>query len=605
MSTTINHIKETFKRIINALLPTALLHEWPFLCAFSILSAPFPFYLIFRAITIPELWFYALKDILIVNFIAYLCARLIVSSNNRAIRRSLKILFYFIASVQFVTFAIALILFNYGICPDLFIVIIQTNEAEASSFIKTFLLPEIWLIIGLIISVISVISLLEISKKYFNKALFLKEHISIIKNGLLFCICAGLVFTIPFLKMFLLDLRDLRTWQKENSPYHKSIENNLLVCSMYSLTFVYRTFSQYGDWKDNQILSLKTIATTPHEIKADSLEIIFVIGESYIRSHSQLYGYSKPTAPRQLRELNHNNIVVFRDMASTAKITDFALSNILNLNSLSANEQWSDGVFFPITLNKAGWKIELFDNNAVGKNMFNFIANELLHSDLVNDSCFSKSVIPQTPEHDVQLVYDSFYTQDAQDAANRLAIYHLFAQHVPFNAIPLQGCDLFKATDYKERTEPWMDKDRKQLIADYDNATLANDSVMGMIYDHWRDKNAIVVYVSDHGEEVFDYHDSMGRKNRTDQTMEQYIESFFMVPATVWMSEKFMSLYPEKVEAIKRAASRPGTTDDIGHFIIGLAEISSPYYKPERDIASDRYQPVRRFTVEGFYIDSI
>lgn len=150
-----------------------------------------------------------------------------------------------------------------------------------------------------------------------------------------------------------------------------------------------------------------------------------------------------------------------------------------------------------------------------------------------------------------------------------------------------------------------MDKDRKQLIADYDNATLANDSVMGMIYDHWRDKNAIVVYVSDHGEEVFDYHDSMGRKNRTDQTMEQYIESFFMVPATVWMSEKFMSLYPEKVEAIKRAASRPGTTDDIGHFIIGLAEISSPYYKPERDIASDRYQPIRRLTVEGFYIDSI
>lgn len=76
-----------------------------------------------------------------------------------------------------------------------------------------------------------------------------------------------------------------------------------------------------------------------------------------------------------------------------------------------------------------------------------------------------------------------------------------------------------------------------------------------------------------------------------------------MVPATVWMSPKFNELYPGKVDAIKKAASRRGSIDDIGHFILGLAEVSSPYYRPERDIASESYRPVRRLTTEGFYID--
>lgn len=174
---------------------------------------------------------------------------------------------------------------------------------------------------------------------------------------------------------------------------------------------------------------------------------------------------------------------------------------------------------------------------------------------------------------------------------------------MPFKGAVPEGWERFGVEDYRYRKEPWMDDERRQMIADYDNATFANDSVMGMIYNHFRDKNAVVVYVSDHGEEVYDYRDSMGRKNRTDNTMEQYIESFFMVPATVWMSPKFNELYPGKVDAIKKAASRRGSIDDIGHFILGLAEVSSPYYRPERDIASESYRPVRRLTTEGFYID--
>ena len=56
-----------------------------------------------------------------------------------------------------------------------------------------------------------------------------------------------------------------------------------------------------------------------------------------------------------------------------------------------------------------------------------------------------------------------------------------------------------------------MDKNKKWAIATYDNATLYNDAVMGHIFDLYRNKNAVVVYFSDHGEEIYDYRDQRGR----------------------------------------------------------------------------------------------
>lgn len=38
-------------------------------------------------------------------------------------------------------------------------------------------------------------------------------------------------------------------------------------------------------------------------------------------------------------------------------------------------------------------------------------------------------------------------------------------------------------------------------------------------------------------------------------------------------------------------------------FMLIFCMMSAPYYRPERDIASESYRPVRRLTTEGFYID--
>ena len=59
---------------------------------------------------------------------------------------------------------------------------------------------------------------------------------------------------------------------------------------------------------------------------------------------------------------------------------------------------------------------------------------------------------------------------------------------------------------------------KNKTIADYDNATLYNDIVLSKIVDLFRQQEAIVIYLSDHGEDCYGKDAQMaGRLTETEQ----------------------------------------------------------------------------------------
>ena len=90
--------------------------------------------------------------------------------------------------------------------------------------------------------------------------------------------------------------------------------------------------------------------------------IALVIGESFIRSHSSLYGYALPTNPLLGKELQAGRLVLFTDMVTPANLTTEVMRNILNLNDVSAGEPWHRSIYFPALLKRAGWNVYHFDN---------------------------------------------------------------------------------------------------------------------------------------------------------------------------------------------------------------------------------------------------
>lgn len=89
---------------------------------------------------------------------------------------------------------------------------------------------------------------------------------------------------------------------------------------------------------------------------------------------------------------------------------------------------------------------------------------------------------------------------NVKDKKPQLIIFHLLGQHFQYTMRCKDEMKKFGIKDYPRRD---LTDDEKQTIADYDNATLYNDIVLSKIVELFRKKEAIVIYLSDHGEDCY------------------------------------------------------------------------------------------------------
>lgn len=119
------------------------------------------------------------------------------------------------------------------------------------------------------------------------------------------------------------------------------------------------------------------------------------------------------------------------------------------------------------------------------------------------------------------------------------------------------------------------------------------------------DKNAIVVYFSDHGEEVYDYRDNAGRAAPPAAGLaDAYKEAMYHLPFWIWISPELKHADPRLYETIEKYSARFGSLDDIGNAMLNIAGVKSPFYRADRDILSMDYKvPESLKTVEGLTIE--
>ena len=129
---------------------------------------------------------------------------------------------------------------------------------------------------------------------------------------------------------------------------------------------IYRlTFGIYANrLASHQILQLEAAST---KILVDSCsfrvpDIVLVIGESYNKRHSQLYGYNKPTTPRQLAMAKEGSLIPFSDVVSSWNLTSFVFKHLLSLYAVGDSGDWCDQPLFPEVFRKAGYHVAFITN---------------------------------------------------------------------------------------------------------------------------------------------------------------------------------------------------------------------------------------------------
>ncbi|MGI0440399.1 sulfatase-like hydrolase/transferase [Helicobacter himalayensis] len=94
------------------------------------------------------------------------------------------------------------------------------------------------------------------------------------------------------------------------------------------------------------------------------------------------------------------------------------------------------------------------------------------------------------------------------------------------------------------------------LKAQYLNAVLYNDFVVSEIIKRFEEKEAIIFYLSDHGDEVYDFRDFVGHSF---SMVSRYMVE---VPFVIYVSDSLKKSHPHLVERITQAQNLPFMSDD-------------------------------------------
>ena len=461
-----------------------------------------------------------------------------------------------VAFVLFSLFAIETSLYlKFGSRLDskIMMLIMQTDIEEAKEFVSSYLLTW-WTLIGIIVYFVGLYLIMKLCNMVCMKDLRKQWTCRLLAP---FFVVIGI-----FLPCF--------------SPIELGGNTIAGIYNAYSL------LRKYHPDVGHFISSINKIYISSDSCEQDPPQIVLVIGESHNKHHTQIYGYELPTSPKLSEECN---LVVFKNAHTPVCHTQEAMRYLFSLKSCnSANDTLLHYVLFPSVFKKAAFEVAYFDNQYTRSNGGNYSCDYFLSPKYIHNNCFDfRNEDLERYDADFILRYKSQFAKGRK----ALNIIHLKGQHIKYNRRYPQSYSYFKPEDIQRKD---LSRDEKEIIAEYDNATRYVDNVLFQILEEFREEDAVLIYLSDHGEDVFDgSNHRLGRVGPLDD--KESIINIRQIPFIVWCSDSFIIKRPEKYEAIKNAANEPVCSDDVAYLLFDLAGINSYLIDSTRSVINPCFSP--------------
>ena len=431
--------------------------------------------------------------------------------------------------------------FHMAIGQDVVDILAETNPVEAANFWDTYLsfpVLVLWIVILVALNLLLV---------------FIARLISRLPY-----LCIAMCCTVSGLCVMALCIYNFKVYHNGMSIPQYQTTTRLA----YSLYIMHQRMQK--------IESLKVVCS---KVKAESTvsdrpTVVVIIGESFCVYHSSLYGYGKPTNPLLQQRREDKSLRLYDNVVSVACATHGAMTSVFSLDSLGVG--FGMHPLFPACFKAAGYRTVMYDNQYFVGSGVNFLADAEL-SKIMFDKRNTERYT-----YDLQMV-ESIQPGDTPT----LYVIHLWGQHYAYSQRYPQSFQHFNASDYEQKC--WTEKQR-EVIAHYDNATRYNDYVINEIIKKFENKNCCVVYFSDHGEEVYDLSSYMGHGNAEHSSDLSYQ---IRVPLMVWTSPTFSR--PELCDVLDSAKHLPIMTDDISHFLLDMAGISTSSFVASRSFIRQQY----------------
>ncbi len=295
--------------------------------------------------------------------------------------------------------------------------------------------------------------------------------------------------------------------------------------------------------------------------EADREIYVLIVGETSRADNWQLAGYSRPTNPRLSRR---DDVVFFSHALSESNTTHKSVPMIM---SYLDSETFGDSIYTTkgvfTAFREAGFSTAFLSNQRRNRSFIEFFGNEADLTEYISDSA--------GPQLDGELLPRLRAFLDSHPEGKVMVVLHTYGSHFNYKERYRPEDEFFTPAD---RSEATIDN-RDQLINAYDNTIRYTDAFIDSVISAVEIQGcpAAVVYLSDHGEDIFD-----DERHRFLHASPTPTFTQLHVPLLVWTSEQHRELYPElTARARSHARAEVSSTASAFPTLLQLAGISSTY----------------------------
>lgn len=305
--------------------------------------------------------------------------------------------------------------------------------------------------------------------------------------------------------------------------------------------------------------------------------LVLVIGESTNRQRMSLYGYPRPTTP-ELDKLK-DQLDVFDNVITPRPYTIEALQQVLTFADEENPDLYLSTPSLVSMMKQAGYKTFWITNQQTMTKRNTMLTT---FSEQADQQVYLNNNRNQNAAQYDGDVIEPFNKALVDAAPRKLIVVHLLGTHMSYQYRYPPTFDRFQD---RSGVPAGIRDDQLPTYNSYDNAVLYNDFVVSsLIKDYARtDPNGFLLYLSDHGEDVFDSagHSTLGR-NENKPTAPMYT-----IPFMAWASPKWRATHDWNLAG---DLSRPYSSSHLIHTWADLAGLSFDELDRGKSVVSDSFK---------------
>lgn len=338
--------------------------------------------------------------------------------------------------------------------------------------------------------------------------------------------------------------------------------------------------------KDNHLRTYKAriesfvFGAVESEPIPDRKVVVWVIGESARRHNFSLYGYQRRTNPLLEQE---ENLIALKNATSLYNLTSYAFPGIITRATSKNFETHLNEPSIMKAFEEAGFNTVYINNQPLGH-------GSIYHTYAIQSNALidlSTSLDFKSTDEVILPVFRNIFEQTNHQKV--FVMVHSIGSHFRYNLRYPEDFDVFKPSINNQFDLLSINRKRKdELVNSYDNSILFTDYFLSGIISIMKEDSvtaSVMMYMSDHGENLFDDDQTgFGHGSSIITSYEKEIPSF------LFTSEQYRIRYPHKVKNIISNVDASINTDHFFHSVLDLGGVYIDEETTKKSFASEMFE---------------